>query len=117
MLGVCFSKIGKSDQALVYYEQALQADAMRYNSLIGLGAIKLDKGQTDAALDIFTKAYKTSSNSAILWNNIGVNMQMKNKLVSAYCCFKRALFLDPFRWDIHANIALIFIMKKKYLPA
>ena len=44
-------------------------------------------------------------------------MIQKNKLVAAYSCFKRALFLDPFRWDIHANIALTFIRKGKYLPA
>ena len=44
-------------------------------------------------------------------------MIQKNKLVAAYSCFKRALFLDPFRWDIHANISLTFIRKGKYLPA
>jgi len=40
-------------------------------------------------------------------------MKQKNKLVAAYSCFKRALFLDPFKWDIHANLALLFMEKKK----
>jgi len=38
----------------------------------------------------------------------------KKKLIAAYSCFKRALFLDPFRWDIHTNLGLIFIAKGKY---
>jgi Bardet-Biedl syndrome 4 protein len=82
-----------------------------------MGSICLDKGQIDEAIDLFTKAHKVSANSSVLWNNIGVGMAQKNKMVAAYCCFKRALFLDPFRWDIHANLALIFISRKKYLPA
>lgn len=81
---------------------------------MGMGAITLDRGDIEEALDIFKRAYKTSSNSAALWNNIGIAMNQKNKYVVAYCCFKRALFLDPFRWDIHANISLIFMNKKKY---
>lgn len=44
-------------------------------------------------------------------------MQAKNKQVAAYCCFKRALFLDPFRWDVHANLALLLMNKHKFLPA
>ena len=41
-------------------------------------------------------------------------MVKKNKLVTAYCCFKRALFLDAFRWDFHTHIALLFMKKQKY---
>jgi Bardet-Biedl syndrome 4 protein len=64
-------------------------------------------------LEAFKKAHKSSSNSAALWSNIGIAMVQKNKLVAAYCCLKRALFLDPFRWDLHANLALIFMRKGK----
>jgi len=38
-------------------------------------------------------------------------MAEKKKLLVAYCCFKRALFLDPFRWNFHLNLALLFIKK------
>lgn len=41
-------------------------------------------------------------------------MLQKNKEIVAYCCLKKALFLDPFRWDIHANLGLILIKIKKY---
>lgn len=105
--------MGKIDIAYQNFKLALEADAQKYNSLIGMGAISLERGEVEEALEIFKKAYKTSSNSAVLWNNIGIAMSHKGKMVAAYSCFKRALFLDPFRWDIHANIALIFIKKRK----
>ena len=41
-------------------------------------------------------------------------MSEKKKNIAAYSCFKRALFLDPFRWDIHANLGLLFMKHKKY---
>lgn len=78
-----------------------------------MGSIELEKNLLDEALTSFTKAYKTSSNSAALWNNIGITMVQKSKFVVAYCCFKRALFLDPFRWNFHTNLALLFIKKAK----
>jgi len=40
-------------------------------------------------------------------------MADKKKIIAAYSCFKRALFLDPFRWDIHANLGLLFMKYKK----
>jgi hypothetical protein len=40
-------------------------------------------------------------------------MSEKKKNIAAYSCFKRALFLDPFRWDIHANLGLLFLRHKK----
>jgi hypothetical protein len=40
-------------------------------------------------------------------------MAKKNKDIAAYCCFKKALFLDPFRYDIHTNLAIILLKVKK----
>jgi len=41
-------------------------------------------------------------------------MFQKKKTIAAYSCFKRALLLDPFRWDIHTNLGLLFMNHKKY---
>lgn len=40
-------------------------------------------------------------------------MLNKRKDIVAYCCLKRALFLDPFKWDIHANLGKLFMRKNK----
>lgn len=65
-------------------------------------------------MDFYKKAHKISPNSAVLWNNIAIHMFEKKKVIAAYSCLKRALFLDPFRWDIHANLGILFMKHKKY---
>ena len=112
-MGVCEYKMGHNDSAFQRYKEALEVDAKRYNSLMGVATINLERGQVDEALDMYKKAYATSNNSAVLWNNVGVAMMSKSKLVAAYSCFKRALFLDPFRFDVHANLALLLMNKQK----
>lgn len=46
-MGICFSKMGKNDQAYQNFYQALTLDAEKYNSLIGMGAITLEKGEVE----------------------------------------------------------------------
>jgi Bardet-Biedl syndrome 4 protein len=36
-----------------------------------------------------------SPNSYELWNNVGLCMMNKNKNLAAYCCLRKAVFLDP----------------------
>ena len=44
-------------------------------------------------------------------------MMNKSKDIVAYCCFKRSIFLDPFRWDAHTNLAKLLMKKGKYVGA
>ena len=43
MLGLCYSKIGKNDDAYHAYKLALHNDAARYVSLVGMGSIELER--------------------------------------------------------------------------
>jgi Bardet-Biedl syndrome 4 protein len=102
---------------MTYFKDALERDASRYNSLLPMGVISLIKEDTGQAAEYFKRAYKLSPNSAALWNDLGMYMYQKKKIISAYSCLKRAIFLDPFRWDIHANMAIVLMNNKKYLAA
>jgi tetratricopeptide (TPR) repeat protein len=42
--------MGRNDHAYDYFKQALELDAEKYNSLIGMGAISLDRGEVEEAL-------------------------------------------------------------------
>jgi Bardet-Biedl syndrome 4 protein len=42
-------------------------------------------------------------------------MMEKGKEIVGYCCLKKAHFLDPFRWDINANLGLVLLKAKKYV--
>lgn len=39
MMGLCFSKMGKNEDAFKAYKEALEVDAGRYISIVGMGAI------------------------------------------------------------------------------
>lgn len=47
LLGICSSKMGKVDIAYQNFKLALEADAQKYNSLIGKGAISLERGEVE----------------------------------------------------------------------
>lgn len=44
-------------------------------------------------------------------------LNKKGKDIAAYGCLKKALFLDPFRYDIHLNLGLLLLKYKKYVGA
>lgn len=44
LMGVCDYKMGRNDLALEHYKQALEVDAKRYNSLMGVATVSLEKG-------------------------------------------------------------------------
>ena len=113
MLGSIYLKFQQKEQASHYFRSALERDPANYDALFTLGSIKEEEDEVNEAYEYYSKAYQYSCNSAALWNNIGTNMLNKKKDIVAYCCLKRALFLDPFRWDIHANLARLFMRRKK----
>lgn len=102
---------------MTYFKDALERDAHRYNSLLPMAVLSLLKEDITQASEYFKKAYKISPNSAALWNDLGMFMYQKKKVIAAYSCLKRAIFLDPFRWDIHANMAIVLMNNSKYLAA
>lgn len=50
MLGLCSSKVGKIEAAFQAYELALEVDASRYVSLVGIGSIELERNKIEEAL-------------------------------------------------------------------
>jgi Tfp pilus assembly protein PilF len=55
--------------------------------------------------------------SAQLWNNVGMCFFGKSRLVAAVSCLKRALYLDPFEWQISYNLGLIHLTSEQYASA
>lgn len=110
-------KIGKKTEALQHFKSSLERSSDNYESIFSIGALKQANEEIEESLEYYTKAYGISPNSAALWNNIAGVMFSKKKEIVAYCCLRRALFLDPFRWDIHANLGILLMKIKKYVGA
>ena len=47
MIGLCYTKLGRMEEAYQIYNMALKADASRYVSLVGVGSIELERNQIE----------------------------------------------------------------------
>ncbi|CAH8540396.1 unnamed protein product [Schistosoma rodhaini] len=93
----------------------LQPDHFDANQLAGV-IITLHKDY-DVALNKYRSILKQSSESSILWNNIGVALMGKRNLVASITCFKRASYLTPFDWRISINLGIIYMHTSQWLSA
>ncbi|RTG86052.1 Bardet-Biedl syndrome 4 protein [Schistosoma bovis] len=82
----------------------LKPDHFDANQLAGV-VITLHKDY-DVALNKYRSILKQSSESSILWNNIG-----------SITCFKRASYLTPFDWRISINLGIIYMHTSQWLSA
>jgi Bardet-Biedl syndrome 4 protein len=113
MLGDTYGKMGNYEESLIYYEASLEINPNRYESLFAVAALMQAQGQIEKAFEKYTVGYNFAQNSAAFWNNLASLMLEKKKEIAAYSCLKKALFLDPFRWDIHTNLGLTLMKVKK----
>lgn len=93
----------------------LKPDHFDANQLAGV-IITLHKDY-DVALNKYRSILKQSSESSILWNNIGVALMGKRNLVASITCFKRASYLTPFDWRISINLGIIYMHTSQWLSA
>ncbi|CAH8533614.1 unnamed protein product [Schistosoma curassoni] len=93
----------------------LKPDHFDANQLAGL-VITLHKDY-DVALNKYRSILKQSSESSILWNNIGVALMGKRNLIASITCFKRASYLTPFDWRISINLGIIYMHTSQWLSA
>ncbi len=64
-------------------------------SLIVLGKSQLEKGDFNAALNLFEQAILLDQKNADLWNLKGVTLRCIGRYEEAIECFNKSLQLDP----------------------
>ena len=71
----------------------------------------------DVALVKYRVAIAQTPSDPLLWNNIGMCFYGKNRQVAAVSCLKRALYLNPFEWQISYNLGLVHLESLQYASA
>jgi tetratricopeptide (TPR) repeat protein len=107
MLGLLAVRLGKVAEASVDFTVCLEADPFDFNALLGLGSIMQAKNEIDEAILKYKYAFTVSPNSSFLWNNAGMCFFEKQKLIAAYTCITKSIYLDPFQWKSYANLGLV----------
>jgi len=93
-LGVLFNQLGRRDDAVAEFTQAIALNPFEQNSLVGRGMIEHEEGKLDAALQDFARAAQVApSPLAFYWQ--GRVLEDKGQLSAAAEAYRTALKLAP----------------------
>jgi tetratricopeptide (TPR) repeat protein len=93
-LGVLFSLLGRKDEAVAEYTQAISLNPYEQKSFMGRGRIEQEHGRLDAALQDFIRAAQIApSPTALYWE--GRVLEDKGQLSDAASAYQTALKLAP----------------------
>jgi protein O-mannosyl-transferase len=91
-LGVLFNQLGRRDEAVAEFTEAIALNSYEQNSLIGRGMIENDQGKLDAALQDFTQAARVApSPTALYWQ--GRVLEEKRQFPAAAEAYRAVLKL------------------------
>jgi tetratricopeptide (TPR) repeat protein len=105
-LGVLFNQLGRRDEAVAEFTEAIALNPYEQNSLIGRGSIEHEEGKLDAALQDFTRAGQVApSPLALYWQ--GRVLEEKGQLSAAADAYRAALKLAPNFGDTQARLSSV----------
>lgn len=105
-IGASLQKEGKLDEAITYYEKAIQLNPTYAGTYNDLGNLFQDKGNIDEAIACYQKALHLNPNFTGAHYNLGDSFQDKGQLDEAIKCYQRAIELDPRFADAYNNLAI-----------
>jgi protein O-GlcNAc transferase len=93
-VGHVLQEKGQLDEAMAYYQKALQLKPNYAVAIYNLGSAFHKKGQLEEAIACYKKVLKLDSN-AFAYNNLGAALQEKGRLGEALICYEKAIRLNP----------------------
>jgi predicted O-linked N-acetylglucosamine transferase (SPINDLY family) len=96
--------MGKMDEAVAAYRQAVALDPRNAGAYCNLGAALRDNGHFDEAIVICRQAIGLDPSCAEAHCNLGVALRDKGQLDEAITAFHQAIALKPSYYDAHNNL-------------
>ena len=116
-IGLLYLKLQQNGRAFEMLGNSLTFDPKNPKTILAAGSIIQDNQDMDVALIKYRVAMTQSPNSCQLWNNIGMCLFGKGKLVAAIACLKHALYLGPFEWIISYNLGVVHLSTGQYVSS
>jgi tetratricopeptide (TPR) repeat protein len=110
-LGNALSNVGRSEEAIACYREALKRDPDYYIAHISLGAALMHKGKVDEAISHYSDALKSKPDYAPTHQSLGIAFTRNGNLDKALFHYQEALKRDPDYADAHVGIGLV--LKRK----
>jgi len=94
-LGLSLSKEGKTEDALMHYQEALRIKPNYANAHNNIGLVLMKRGKTDEAIGHYYTALKIVPNYPAAHINLGISLAKKGELSKAVSHFQAALAIQP----------------------
>lgn len=108
---------GQTDQALQLYQGMIKQDQRQQFAYERLGVLSAKRGQYKEADDYFQQAAQLAPPTAELYNDIGYNYFLQDRLQEAEQAFRNALERNPHFAAAHNNLGLVLGQEGRYEDA
>ncbi len=116
-MAVRHHQAGRLDMAQGLYAQVLAARPRHAGALASLGALLLQKGLVDQALETLREAAGLEPDHPRLLNNLGLAYRAAGQVEQAESCFRRALVREPESHQAASNLADLLLQRGETAPA
>jgi tetratricopeptide (TPR) repeat protein len=106
-LGVQLANMGRTDEALVHYQKALELDPNYAETHYNLNLLLAKMGRTDEALAHYQKALELNPNQAEAHDNLGLLFADMGQPDKALVHYQRALEINPNYDKAHYNLGIL----------
>jgi len=107
----------KNNEALLYYNRALDIEPSFIPSLLGKGTVLRRLNNYEESLVIFNKVIEINPNLTRAWNNKGIVLRKRKRYDEALIAFNKAIDIDPNSARVWNNKGLVLRNLKKYNEA
>jgi protein O-mannosyl-transferase len=106
-LGYTYYLSGDDDEALKYFQRALEYDANKSITYVNMGQIAFSRKEYDRAIELLKIAVKRDSLNANAFGNLGAVYYQIGEYKNALACDEKALQLDAGLENVRRNLELL----------
>ncbi len=117
LIGLSWQSLGKQEKALESYKLALKQNPENFFALGHIGEIYIQQAKWELAKTYLLKARAISPNSSKIYNYLGQAEGKIKNLDKAEEMFLTATKLEGQFGEFHANLAIIYFLKKDHKKA
>lgn len=100
--------LGNYDNALPYFETAVNRNPQRADAWVQVGYCKVKQGKVDEGIRAYQQALELKPNSDEIHNKLGDAYYYAGRLTEAISAYQRAADLSPTNADAHYNLAVAY---------
>ncbi|MEQ9286631.1 MAG: tetratricopeptide repeat protein [Cyclobacteriaceae bacterium] len=116
-LGILYNRQGKNDQAVKMYQEVITIEPGYGPAYYSLGLLYAEMGQMDKTIDMLKKTIEVMPENLRAYYNLGLALQNQEKPQEAEKIYLDALKTDPYYWEIHNAIGILYYQQGKFQQA